>query len=639
MYRTHYCGRLTEEDENQEVQLAGWINTRRDHGKISFIDLRDISGIVQVVLVPQDLDEASNKLITELRPEFVLSLTGIVKKRSAKQINPNIPSGKIEILAKSFEILNKSKTPPFEINEEENNVNEELRLKYRYLDLRKERMKNNILLRYKIVKFIRDFFHEKGFIEIETPNLAKGTPEGAREFLVPSRLHPGKFYVLPQSPQQFKQLLMVAGMDKYFQIARCFRDEDQRGDRQPEFTQLDLEMSFVEREDVISLIEEALIKLVQALAPEKKIQQIPFPRISYAEAMAKYQTDRPDVREDKNDPNLLAFCWVLDFPFFEKTDPAMNAGQASGWTFTHNPFSAAKPEYREWLLNKEKIGEILTTQYDIVLNGFEIGGGSIRNHEPLALQRVFEIMGLDLAEIKNKFGHMIEAFEYGAPPHGGIAWGLDRIVAILANEPNIREVIAFPKTGDARDPMMDAPSDASAKQLKEVHIRLSEDVEIEESPKSKKVFEMVRKFLDDKKVAYELMHHKPVYTSQESAKVRGTDLEQGARALVFKADGKYIMVISSAARKVDTHAFKSLYDIRDLPLASADEVIEVTGSNIGAVPPFGNLFGLPVYVDKSLGENEMIAFNAGLNTESIKMKYEDWVKAVKPIEGDFSKEE
>lgn len=277
MYRTHYCGRLTEEDENQEVQLAGWINTRRDHGKIAFIDLRDISGIVQVVLVPQDLDEASNKLIAELRPEFVLSLKGIVKKRSAKQINPNILSGKIEILAKSFEILNKSKTPPFEIDQEENNVNEELRLKYRYLDLRKERMKNNILLRYRIIKFVRDFFHEKGFIEIETPNLAKGTPEGAREFLVPSRLHPGKFYVLPQSPQQFKQLLMVGGFDRYFQIARCFRDEDQRGDRQPEFTQLDLEMSFVEREDVISIIEESLINLIKAVAPEKKIQQIPFP--------------------------------------------------------------------------------------------------------------------------------------------------------------------------------------------------------------------------------------------------------------------------------------------------------------------------------------------------------------------------
>jgi aspartyl-tRNA synthetase len=491
MYRTHYCGRLTEEDENQEVQLAGWINTRRDHGKIAFIDLRDISGIVQVVLVPQDLDEASNKLIAELRPEFVLSLKGIVKKRSAKQINPNILSGKIEILAKSFEILNKSKTPPFEIDQEENNVNEELRLKYRYLDLRKERMKNNILLRYRIIKFVRDFFHEKGFIEIETPNLAKGTPEGAREFLVPSRLHPGKFYVLPQSPQQFKQLLMVGGFDRYFQIARCFRDEDQRGDRQPEFTQLDLEMSFVEREDVISIIEESLINLIKAVAPEKKIQQIPFPRISYAEAMEKYKTDRPDMREDKNDPNLLALAWVVDFPFFEKTDPAMNAGQGNGWTFTHNPFSAAKPEHKEWLLNKEKIGEILTTQYDIVLNGFEIGGGSIRNHEPLALQRVFEIMGLELDEIKNKFGHMLEAFEYGAPPHGGIAWGLDRIVAILANEPNIREVIAFPKTGDARDPMMDSPSDVSPKQLKEVHIKLSDDLEIEESPKSKKVFDPI----------------------------------------------------------------------------------------------------------------------------------------------------
>lgn len=465
MYRTNYCGRLTEADENKELELAGWINTRRDHGKIAFIDLRDISGIVQIVLVPKELDNESAKLLDGLRPEFVLSLKGTVKLREKKQINPDIPTGKIEILAKSFEILNESKTPPFIIDQEDRSVNEELRLKYRYLDLRKERMKNNILLRHQVIKFIRDFMCEKGFIEIETPILTKGTPEGAREYLVPSRLHPGKFYVLPQSPQQFKQLLMVAGLDRYFQIARCFRDEDQRGDRQPEFTQLDLEMSFVEQKDVLDLTEELLINLVKKVSPEKKIQEIPFPRISCAEAMKKYGTDRPDLREDKNDPNLLAFSWVLDFPFFEKTDEG-------GWTFTHNPFSAPKPEHKEWLLNKERISEILTTQYDIVLNGFEIGGGSIRNHEPAALKSVFEIMGIDEQVIKDKFGHMLEAFEYGAPPHGGIAPGIDRIVMILAGEPNIREVMAFPKTGDARDPMMGAPSEIPQKQLKEVHIKL-----------------------------------------------------------------------------------------------------------------------------------------------------------------------
>jgi aspartyl-tRNA synthetase len=340
-------------------------------------------------------------------------------------------------------------------------------LKHRYLDLRSERMHLNLWKRSDLVRRLREFLYGREFMEIETAILTKGTPEGAREFLVPSRIHPGKFYVLPQSPQQFKQLLMVGGAERYFQIAKCFRDEDQRGDRQPEFTQLDLEMSFVEREDVMETIETMLVEVVQTAYPGKRIQSVPFPRLSYKEAMEKYGTDRPDIREDKDDPNLLAFCWVIDFPFFEKTEEG-------GWTFTHNPFSRAVPEHREWLLNKENIGDIITTQYDVVLNGFEIGGGSIRNHEPLALQRVFEIMGIPMDEIQSKFGHMIEAFAYGAPPHGGIALGLDRLVAILQNEPNIREVIAFPKTSDARDPMMGAPSELPDRALEDVHIRLAE---------------------------------------------------------------------------------------------------------------------------------------------------------------------
>jgi aspartyl-tRNA synthetase len=376
-----------------------------------------------------------------------------------------MPTGAIELLASSIEVLNESLTPPFAVNEDTSGVSEELRLTYRYLDLRSARMQRNIRLRDKVISFFRDYLHQEGFVEIETPYLTKGTPEGAREFLVPSRIHPGSMYVLPQSPQQFKQLLMVGGMERYFQIARCFRDEDQRGDRQPEFTQLDLEMSFVEQEDVLSLIEDMMIKLVQTVTPEKRIQQVPFPRLSYAEAMEKYGSDKPDLREDKNDPNLLAFAWVLDFPFFEKTDEG-------GWTFTHNPFSAAKPEHREWLMNKERIGEILTTQYDIVLNGYEAGGGSIRNHQPEALRRVLEIMGMTAEEIESQFGHMLRAFEYGAPPHGGIAPGIDRIVMILANEPNIREVIPLPKTGDAQDLLMAAPSPLPEARLRDVHIRL-----------------------------------------------------------------------------------------------------------------------------------------------------------------------
>lgn len=447
------------------VTIKGWVNARRDMGKIAFFDVRDRSGIVQVVGVPSQLDDASKERMKGIRLEYCVAITGTVQPRQPGQENPDMPTGAIELLASSIEVLNESLTPPFAVSEDTSSVSEDLRLTYRYLDLRSARMQRNIRLRDKVISFFRDYLHQEGFVEIETPYLTKGTPEGAREFLVPSRLHPGSMYVLPQSPQQFKQLLMVGGMERYFQIARCFRDEDQRGDRQPEFTQLDLEMSFVEQEDALSLIEDMMIKLVQTVTPEKRIQQVPFPRLSYAEAMEKYGSDKPDLREDKNDPNLLAFAWVLDFPFFEKTDEG-------GWTFTHNPFSAAKPEHREWLMNKERIGEILTTQYDIVLNGYEAGGGSIRNHQPEALRRVLEIMGMTAEEIESQFGHMLRAFEYGAPPHGGIAPGIDRIVMILANEPNIREVIPLPKTGDARDLLMAAPSPLPEARLRDVHIRL-----------------------------------------------------------------------------------------------------------------------------------------------------------------------
>ncbi len=447
----------------EEVLLQGWVHNRRDMGKLAFIDMRDRSGLAQVVFVPAELDDASKELMKDLRPEFCIQVRGVINQRGPKQQNPNLPTGMVEVLAKELVILNPAKTPPFEL-EDTSGINEELRLKYRYLDMRSPRMLKNILLRDQIITFFRDYLHKQSFVEVETPILTKGTPEGAREFLVPSRLHEGKFYVLPQSPQQFKQLLMVGGLEKYFQVARCFRDEDQRGDRQPEFTQLDLEMSFVEQEDILQLIEGMMIELVKTVTPEKKIQQVPFPRFSYKEVMEKYGSDKPDLREDKNDPNLLAFCWGVDFPFFEKTD--------EGWTFSHNPFSAPKPEHMEWLMEKKNIGEIFTQQYDIVLNGFEAGGGSIRNHRPEALKAVFEILGFSEEEIQDQFGHMLEAFSFGAPPHGGIAPGIDRIVMILAGEPNIREVTPIPKTGDARDVMMGAPSELPTKSLDDVHIKL-----------------------------------------------------------------------------------------------------------------------------------------------------------------------
>lgn len=445
----------------QTVTLNGWVHVRRDMGKIIFIHLRDYTGQIQVVFAPGECEQY--ELAKDLRDEFVVQIEGTVVARGAKQVNPEMPTGTVELLAKKLVILNFATTPPFPL-ENTSGINEESRLTHRYIDLRSARMQKNMRLRHGVAQHIRNFLGGEGFIEVETPSLTKGTPEGAREFIVPSRVHPGEFYVLPQSPQQFKQLLMVGGIDRYFQIARCFRDEDQRGDRQAEFTQLDLEMSFVDREAVMAMNEALLIDLVQTVTPEKRIQQVPFPRMTYAEAMEKYGTDRPDLREDKNDPNLLAFCWVIDFPFFEKTE-------TGGWTFTHNPFSAAKPEHHEWLLKKENLGEILTTQYDICLNGFEIGGGSIRNHQADALHKVFEIMGFDEERIQANFGHMLKALASGAPPHGGIAWGFDRLVMILANEPNIREVMAFPKTGDAKDLMMGAPSSLPATTIREANIQ------------------------------------------------------------------------------------------------------------------------------------------------------------------------
>jgi aspartyl-tRNA synthetase len=446
-------------NEGKEVELYGWVHARRDHGKLVFIDLRDRSGIAQIVFGPQ-VSSAS-----DLRLEYVVKIIGQVKKRPPNMVNDKIITGEYEIDAISLEILNKTGEMPMPVDNDGRGINEETRLKYRYLDLRRERMKNNLIARHKIIKYMRDFLSDNDFIEIETPNLSKSTPEGARDYLVPSRLQKGNFYALPQSPQQYKQLLMVGGLEKYFQFARCFRDEDTRGDRQPEFTQFDLEMSFVEQEDVIALNEKLLIDLIKALYPQKKIQEIPFPRMTYKDAMEKYGIDRPDIRNDKNDPDLLAFCWIIDFPFFEKDDNG-------GWTFTHNPFSKPKPEFMEDLLAQKNIENILTTQYDITMNGLEIGGGSIRNHQSEALKSVFRIMGYKDEEIIAKFGHMLTALDSGAPPHGGIAWGIDRLVSLLQNEPNIREVIAFPKTGDGRDLMMDAPSAVDKKQLEELGIEI-----------------------------------------------------------------------------------------------------------------------------------------------------------------------
>jgi len=438
---------------NKKVKLAGWVDSIRSHGKIIFIDLRDISGIVQMV--------CSAELAKDIRPEWVIEVEGKVTKRPSKMANPKVETGGIEIAVDTLKVLSKADTLPFAIDNDGYDISEDKRMKYRYLDLRRKRLKRNIIERNRVIQYIRQYLGKQGFIEIETPILTKSTPEGARDFIVPSRLQPGKFYALPQSPQQYKQLLQIAGMEKYFQIARCLRDEDPRADRQAEHTQLDLEMSFVEQKDVMKLTEDLFIDIIKTLYPEKRIQQIPFPVLTYEKAMKQYKTDRPDLRKNKD---LLAFCWVVDFPFFEK--------DGKKWTFTHNPFSAPKPEHMKDLLAKKNIKNILTTQYDIVLNGLEVGGGSIRNHQKDALEAVFEIIGYSKKEIKENFGHMLEAFRYGVPPHGGIAPGLDRLLSIILNEPNIREVIAFPKTGDSRDLMMGAPAEVSQAQLKELKIKL-----------------------------------------------------------------------------------------------------------------------------------------------------------------------
>lgn len=586
MYKTHTCGELRLEHVGQVVKLAGWVHRRRDHGGVTFLDLRDRFGITQVVADSSRSPEAHQAMV-EVRNEWVVQVEGVVRPRPAGAENPNLATGEIEVEVQKVVILNPAKTPPFAINKEEE-VEEHARLRYRYLDLRRERMRRNLELRHQVVRFIRNYLSERGFIEVETPILFKTTPEGARDYLVPSRVHPGQFYALPQSPQQLKQLLMVAGIERYFQVARCFRDEDQRGDRQPEFTQLDMEMSFVEREDVMRLVEDMFTQMVAEVVPHKRMLASPWPRLTYREAMDRFGKDNPDLRfglELKNvgdlvrgagfkvfeaaleqggdvrginakgcgeytrkeideltefvkqfgakglaylaitkegeqrstfakflspellqalmqrmeaqpgdlllfvadqpaivyealgrlrvhlgerlgliDPNVLAFCWVIDFPFVN-----WNA-EENRWDPSHHLFTAPMPEDIP-LLDTDP-GKARGQQYDLVLNNYEVGGGSIRIHDRQLQEKVFRLIGLDPEVARERFGHMLEAFEYGTPPHGGIAPGIDRICMILAGEPNIREVIAFPKNQAARDVMADAPSPAEPAQLKELHIKL-----------------------------------------------------------------------------------------------------------------------------------------------------------------------
>lgn len=462
------------EQDGKEVLIKGWVNARRNMGKIAFLDIRDRWGIVQVVGVPAELDDKSQEELKRIRPEYVVAIKGIVNRRGEKQINKNVLTGSIEILAKEIIVLNESETPPFEIDNETRQAGEELRLKHRYLDLRHERMKNNMVIRDKVMTFVRNWLHTNDFIEIQTPILTKSTPEGARDYLVPSRVHNGKFFALPQSPQQYKQLLMVAGMDRYFQIAPCFRDEDARADRSPgEFYQIDMEMSFMTQAEILDLVEKMFIGLIKQHFPEKKLTFDKFPRLNYDDVMKEYNSDKPDLRKDKNDSNELAFAFIINFPLFtEQSEEDHFYGAGDKWAPSHHMFTAPKPEDID-MLDKDP-SKVKSLQHDLVLNGWEVGGGSIRIHDPKMQEKIWDLIGFT-KEQKKQFAHLIEAFKYGVPPHGGIAPGFDRLVSILAGEKSIKEVIAFPLTGDVRDPLMDSPSAVDKKQLDELGISIKKN--------------------------------------------------------------------------------------------------------------------------------------------------------------------
>ena len=456
MLRTHTCGELRKSHSDQTVTLCGWVHARRDHGKLIFIDIRDRYGLTQVVFVPSVSREAHD-LAQKLGPEFVVKVSGKVAVRPQKMVNPDLPTGEVELCAEGLEILNASEVPVFEIDDTVD-VSEELRLTYRYLDLRRQKLSQTLKLRHQLCFAIRQFLNDEEFLEVETPVLTKSTPEGARDFLVPSRLSPGKFFALPQSPQLFKQILMVSGVDKYYQIVKCFRDEDLRADRQPEFTQLDMEMSFVSQEDIFSLTE----KLFQAIFKQVKGIDIPipFPRMPYAQAIKDYQSDKPDLRKNPED---FAFVWIVDFPMFKYNEDEKR------WESEHHPFTSVKEEDAS-LLESGEYAKMRAQSYDLVLNGHEIGSGSIRIHQKEVQKKIFGIIGIDEEEAQKRFGFLLKAFEYGAPPHAGVAYGIDRLVAILAGLDSIRDTIAFPKTQKGNCLLTDAPSSVDTKQLQELGI-------------------------------------------------------------------------------------------------------------------------------------------------------------------------
>ncbi len=447
----------------EHISLSGWVDVRRDQGKMVFFDFRDRSGLIQGVVLP---GSATMETAKNIRSEYVVRVEGVVNKRPEKNVQMDKQNGELELDIQGIEILNPSDAMPFTISEDTSGIDETVRAHYRYLDLRSKRMQKNMRVRSEFIRRCREYLFSKDFTEIETPLLTESTPEGSRDFVVPSRLQPGKFYALPQSPQQYKQLLMTAGFERYFQIARCIRDEDLRADRGFEFSQIDLEMSFVGMEEVMDLTEEMILTAVEAMG--YSVKEKPFPRISYKDAMEKYGADKFDLRTPEEKENgTLAYAWVVNFPFFEKT-------KEGTWTFTHNPFSMPVSEHLDWLMKGERIGDILTTQYDLICNGFESGGGSIRAHTPDILEAVYKIMGFTQEERVERIGHMLQAFRFGTPPHGGIALGIERNIMNLTGETMLREVQAFPMTRGGKTAVMDAPKPLEDAQLEELHLSINE---------------------------------------------------------------------------------------------------------------------------------------------------------------------
>lgn len=469
MLKTRSNINQTPKKVGESVTLYGWVDTIRDHGKVGFIDLRDSTGIIQVVFYGDNYNK-----IKDLGNEYVVKVVGKIKDRGKGQENPNIETGKVEVDLESIETLNKAKDLPIPIDTDGSEINEETKLKYRYLDLRRKYLANNIKTRSKFTNLLREYLVGSGFSEIETPMLTKSTKEGARDFIVPSRMQKGKFYALPQSPQQYKQLLMVAGFEKYFQLARCIRDEDLRADRGFEHTQLDMEISFVEQSDVFGVIEGVLGYAIPKCGG--KLQSEKFPIFTYEEVIKKYGDDKFDIRTDKEkEEGILAFAWVTDYPMFKKVDKADAAevrDGISGYTFTHNPFSGIQKEYEKDHLNQENIENIKATQYDLVCNGYEIGSGSIRAWKREILESTFKIMGYDKDKVEENIGHMLEAFDYGVPPHGGIALGIERLIMLLAGTKSLKDTIAFPMSSRGNTAIMDAPSEVTKEQLDELGIKL-----------------------------------------------------------------------------------------------------------------------------------------------------------------------